>query len=144
MSMRYYAFDDYGLVFNINHMNLLASAICNDFSQEKWDNDRDYVYDCIDEVRSLFEIEYVPEFSGECFPLNDDGTNNYSNSDIITYLDGDELWYMPSNRYPVLFKAAYNCMSDLVSEFKKCFVEYLPLDFDYRTNIKHIIGTYYG
>lgn len=43
-----------------------------------------------------------------------------------------------------LFKAAYKDMNELIDEFKSDIGEYLPEDFDYRANIRHIVGTYFG
>ena len=40
--------------------------------------------------------------------------------------------------------AAYHNMDDLVSELRWSLHDYLPIDFDYKKYIRHIVGTYYG
>ena len=35
-------------------------------------------------------------------------------------------------------------MEEIVEELKSKVGEYLPEDFDYRKNIRHISGTYFG
>ena len=37
-----------------------------------------------------------------------------------------------------------NNMEEIVDEFKSKLGKYLPEDFDYRSRISHICGTYYG
>lgn len=144
MSMRYYAVDDYGLLLNTNHINLLAAAVLDDFSQEKWDNDCDYRIDCSDEVIASFEAVYYPEFTGECFAIDDDGNDIYSNNFNTRYFDGDTMWFLPCKKIPRLFNAAYNNMDELINEFKETYGKYFPKGFDYKAIIKHIVGTYYG
>ena len=57
---------------------------------------------------------------------------------------GDQIYYIPVNSYPTSFKPAYENMDALIAEFKEKVGEYLPEDFDYRSNIRHIVGTYFG
>lgn len=58
--------------------------------------------------------------------------------------DGDRIYYIQVSSYPTLFKPAYKSMDELIAEFKEKVGEYLPEDFDYRSNIRHIVGTYFG
>ena len=39
MSMRDYGVDDYGMVLNTNHLQLLASKVCSDYSEKEWSKD---------------------------------------------------------------------------------------------------------
>ena len=42
MSMRDYGVDDYGMVLNTNHLQLLASKVCSDYSEKEWSIDACY------------------------------------------------------------------------------------------------------
>lgn len=86
--------------------------------------------------------EYVSEFEGEAGILLDNGLNNWVTGGEI--YNEDSIYYIPCKSYPTLFKAAYENMDALIAEFKEKVGEYLPKDFDYRSNIRHIVGTYWG
>ena len=58
--------------------------------------------------------------------------------------DYDGIFYIPVSKYPTLFKKAYNNMDEIVEEFKNKIGKCLSKDFDYRSSIRHIVGTYYG
>jgi hypothetical protein len=51
---------------------------------------------------------------------------------------------VPINRSLSLFKAAYKNMDDMIADFKERVGEYMPEDFDYRANLRYIVGTYWG
>jgi hypothetical protein len=86
--------------------------------------------------------EYVGEFTGEAQELTDEGTYTWHGN--REYYDGDILVYVPLLKYPTLFKKAYNDMDEIIAELKDKLGEYLPDDFDYRSKLCHISGTYYG
>lgn len=135
MSMGNYAVDDYGLLLTEGTMKVIASKVCDDFEDMEED---EYGY-------SLYEkgiCEYVSEFEGEAGILLDNGLNNWVTGGEI--YNEDSIYYIPCKSYPTLFKAAYENMDALIAEFKEKVGEYLPKDFDYRSNIRHIVGTYWG
>ncbi len=135
MSMRDYAVDDYGLLLTEKTMKIIASKVCDDFEDMDEDEYGDALYE--DGI-----CEYIGDFTGEAGILFDNGLNDWiSNGE--TY-DGDRIYYIPVSSYPTLFKAAYENMDALINEFKEKVGEYLPDDFDYRSKIRHIVGTYFG
>ena len=135
MSMRDYAVDDYGLLLTEETMKIIASKVCDDF-----EDIGEYEYG-----DALYEegiCEYIGDFTGEAGILFDDGLNDWmSNGEMY---NGDQIYYIQVSSYPTLFKAAYENMDALIAEFKEKVGEYLPDDFDYRSHIRHIVGTYYG
>lgn len=135
MSMRDYAVDDYGLLLTEETMKIIASKVCDDFEDMEEDEYGDALYEegiC----------EYIGDFTGEAGILFDDGLNDWiSNGEMY---DGDRIYYVQVSSYPTIFKAAYENMDALIAEFKEKVGEYLPKDFDYRANIRHIVGTYFG
>ena len=135
MSMRYYAVDDYGLLLTEETMKIIASKVYDDFDDIEEDEYGDALYD-----KGI--CEYIGDFTGEAVILFDNGLNDWM-SDGEMY-DGDRIYYVQVSSYPTIFKAAYENMDALIAEFKEKVGEYLPNDFDYRANIRHIIGTYYG
>ncbi len=134
MSMRDYAVDDYGLVLDKEVMNVILSKL----EIELLDEDADFSYILYDEGI----CEYISEFTGEAQTINDDGYFDFSR-DYESYR-GDSIAYVPLAKYPTLFKKVYNNMEEIIDEFKSKLGEYLPEDFDYRSRICHICGTYFG
>ena len=135
MSMRYYAVDDYGLLLTEETMKIIASKVYDDFDDIEEDEYGDALYD-----KGI--CEYIGDFTGEAGVLLDNGLNDWiSNGEMY---DGDRIYYIQVSSYPTILKAAYKNMDKLIAEFKEKVGEYLPNDFDYRANIRHIIGTYYG
>ena len=135
MSMRDYAVDDYGLVLDDETMKLIASKVFDDFTD---DNDEDWGYVLYD--KGL--CEYISEFTGEAQELTDDGAYTWG-GDSKDY-SCDTICYIPTSKYPTLFKKAYNNMEEIIDELKTKLGKYLTEDFDYRSRIRHISGTYYG
>ena len=136
MSMRDYAVDDYGLALNETTINDIASQI---FGEDYTENTSSYW------GYELYEkgiCEYISEFTGELQEVDDDGVFHWG-GDYETY-DRDVIVYIPLKSYPTLFKKAYNNMEEIVEELKSKVGKYLPEDFDYRKNIRHISGTYFG
>lgn len=135
MSMRDYAVDDYGLLLTNETMKIIASKVCDDFEDME---EYEYGY-------ALYEkdiCEYISDFTGEASIVNDNGLDDWAKNGEI--YNGDQIYYIPINSYPTLFKAAYNNMDELIEEFKSDVGEYLPDDFNYRKYIRHIVGTYFG
>lgn len=133
MSMRDYAVNDYGLVLDEQTIKIIASKIFDDFA----DDDCDWGY----ELYNKGICKYISEFTGAAMSICDDGTLDWRHA--YTYCD-DVIYYVPITRISTLFKAAYKNMEKLVNEFKTELGEYLPDDFDYRSRIRQICGTYFG
>lgn len=134
MSMRDYAVDDYGLVLDKETMEIIISKL----DIERLDEDESLEYILYDEGI----CEYISEFTGESQSINNDGYFDFS-GDYESYR-GDSIVYVPTSKYPTLFKRVYNNMEEIIDEFRDKIGEYLPEDFDYRSRIRHIYGTYYG
>lgn len=138
MSMRDYAVNDYGLIMTRDMLKTICSKYCPDYTKKKYDHD-----EC-GFNNDLYEagiVEYISDFTGESMAIDNDGRDIYDSGE--TY-EGDIIYYVPVKQYSTLFKAAYHNMDDLVSEFKWSLHDYLPIDFDYKKYIRHIVGTYYG
>lgn len=138
MSMRYYGVDDVGLILSSSHIQMLAERICKDYSIQAWEDDR---YELIDEVVDMLCLESISEFSGEALGINDDGTAVWDDCEHYWH---DEIYYVGASRTASLCKAAYSDMNELCEEFKERIGKHMPENFDYRSNIKKIAGTYFG
>ena len=135
MSMRDYAVDEYGLILDSNALKRIASQMFDDFEEENWEQDKyEYVFD-------MENVEYIGEFSGEALKINDSGETDYRDT---IYYNNDSIFYVCTLKVPSLFHASYKNVQDLISESQDRLGKYLPRDFDYRSNIRHIVGTYYG
>lgn len=136
MSMKYCSVTDYGLVLDDNTIKVIASKVFSDYDENESAYDLGY---------DLYEngiCEYISEFTGDTATLDDNG-GIYWGSEYKEY-NADYVFYVPLSYYPTLFKNPYNNMDEIVDEMKLKVGEYLPDDFDYRNNIRHICGTYYG
>lgn len=137
MSANYFSHEDYGLFLDENSVKLLAEKLCNGFSEEKWEDDKEYFL----EILTDNPITYVTQFYGDAVRIDDNGADlwiSYDNFD-----DGD-ICYIAVQKYPHLFGApAYATVEELIAEFKERVGEYLPTDFDYRNSLRHIIGVRY-
>lgn len=134
MSMRDYAVNDYGMLLDDETALMLANGI-------------GYILDDYNPIESakqeLYEggyCEYIGEFTGEAIGISDNGLGDWSNT--IEFCR-DTIHYIVL-RYPTLFHAPYKNMDDVVDELKEKIGEYLPDDFDYRSRICEIVGTYFG
>ena len=135
MSMRDYAIDDYGLLLDNETIKVIAHKVIDGYVEDI--NNIDLAYELYE--RGI--CEYVSEFTGEASEVDSNGF--YWGGECEEY-SGDVITYVQASNYPTLFKRAYNDIDELVEEFKNKIGEYLPEDFDYRSNIRHICGTYYG
>ena len=122
-------------------MKMLAKKHCSEFTEEDFEMDEFGFYE---EVENVFRgnIDYISEFSGEAQYVSDDGVCDWGCDTI--YFSGSYLYYVPINRRMTLFEAAYKDMDDMIADFKERIGEYMPEDFDYRNNIRFIVGTYWG
>jgi hypothetical protein len=131
--MRTYAYEDYGLVLTEETMKMICKKAFIDDPVE------DELYGM-----ALYDSDICTcagNFTGELFPITDKGKDNWDTSEDIY---DDEVYYVSINKYPSLFESAYNDIDEMVAEFKEQLGKYLPDDFDYRANIRHIIGTTWG
>ena len=133
MSMRDYAYVDYGLVLDEETVKRIYEKV---FGREP-ENLADMEFELFDKGI----IEYISEFTGEAMRLYDDGTDDWRDS--ITY-SADVCYYVAIEKYPSLFKANYKDMDEIIDEIKSRVGEYMPEGYDYRVNICHIIGTTFG
>lgn len=135
MSMRDYAFYDYGMILDEETIKVISSKAFDNLAGD----------DICDLGYKLYEegiCEYVSEFTGEAQEVDDNGAGTWC-GDTKEY-DSDMLFYIPLCNYPTLFKTSYNNMDEVISELKEALGKYLPEDFDYRSRIRYICGTYYG
>ena len=133
MSMRYYAIEDYGLVLDDKALRFICDKM---FADDPVDEG--------DETCVLYEAEIIDlfdEFTGEAFCINDNGDDVWDRS---TSYSCDEVPYVPLRKYPSLFGAVYKDFNEIIEELKEKIGEYMPEDYDYRANIRHIIGTTFG
>ena len=138
MSMRDYAVDDYGLLLNDDHLEALASQLCDGYTAEDYSEN---MYDYIDELQDKVGLSYITAFTGGALIVGDDGESEYTDSQDY---DEDQIYYLPLGKYPSLFRAAYENVDEVIAEVKETLGEYLPDNFPYRDNIRHIVGTTYG
>ena len=141
MSMREYAVYDYGLLLTPETMKELAKMHCKDFTEEAFEEDEFGFYDEIENIFGM-NFQYISEFTGEAKHIENDGTCGWG-CDSICY-DDDYIHYVPINRNLTLFAAAYKDMDDMIADFKERVGKYMPDDFDYRANMRYIVGTYFG
>ena len=133
MSMRDYACEDYGLVLDFETMKHICAKMFADEPVEEGD-----------EGCALYEAgicNLFGQFTGEAFGIQDNGNDIWDNS---TTYSCDEVYYVPLDKYPSLFSTAYKDINEIVEEFKAKIGEYMPDGYDYRANIRHIVGTTFG
>ena len=133
MSMRDYAVSDFGLLLDEETIKIIGSKVLEDYTDED-----DMVYGLYDKGI----CEYISDFTGESICITDDGIISWG-ADCEDY-QSEVIAYVPLSKYPTLFKKAYENIDEIVAEFKSNLGEYLPDDFNYRSKIRHISGTYFG
>lgn len=138
MSMKDYAINDYGLVMTRDMLKTICSKSYREYTEEKY-NDDEYSFN--DALYEEGVVEYISGFTGEAMVIDDNGSDDYNSSEAY---NNDTIYYVPTQNYGTLFKAAYANMEELESEFRNKFNKYFPDDFDYRKHICHIVGTYFG
>lgn len=134
MSMRNRPVYDYGLLLDEETMKFLARKAIDGFTD---DDEHDVAYE-------LYEHgfgECISGFTGEALKIGDDGRKVYGES---VSFDCDTIFYVPVFKFPTLFSNAHRNMDDLVEEFKDEIGKYLPRNFNYKSNIYQICGSYYG
>lgn len=138
MSMRDYAINDYGLVMTREMLKTICSNYYREYTEEKY-NDDEYSFN--DALYEEGVVEYISGFTDEAMVIDDNGSDDYNSSEAY---NDDTIYYVPTQNYGTLFKAAYANIEELESEFRNKFNKYFPDDFNYRKHICHIVGTYFG
>ena len=138
MSMRDYAVNDYGLLMTEDMLKIIASKVCDDYSDKNYEDDPWAFNDVLYEKGI---VEYISEFTGESIEIMDSGRDNWPLSENW---NDDSIWYVPASNCLCLFAKAYENIDEMAQEFKDKIGEYLPDDFDYHEHIRHIVGTYFG
>lgn len=126
MSMRNYAFQEYGILLN----DLVDENLLEELAE--------------DEV-----VERQFSLTGGAFALRDDGTEDWGD---CTYFNDAPVFYLSLPRHPQFFKAAYRDMDDLVRSVARVYWQARREDGrlpklklpDIRKRIRSISGTYLG
>jgi len=139
MSMRDYGFDEYGLLLDDKLLKMIILSDYPDCTDEEYENNaKEYAYDLYE--RGVIQME--SDFTGEAHTINDNGRTEWWEAPV--YFNDDTLFYVPTLNAPCLFSAAYESMGDLLAEFETALSGYIPVDYDLRPHVYHIVGTYYG
>lgn len=125
MSMRNYACVEYGIVLN----GLMDHELLEELAEDE-------------------TVESVFSFTGEAFPLKDDGSLDWANGD---YFDDESVYYL-SSRCPALFEAVFPDMKAMVSDMLSRYREAWEVDGrlprltseQVRKHLRAIQGTYFG
>lgn len=126
MSMRNYSFNDHGIVLN----GLVAPDVLEGLAED-------------DVVETQFS------FTGDAFPLDDNGTPEWSNGSSFA---DEAIYYVSLPKSPSLFKAVYRDMDELVADMLARYRKVrngdkrLPVltARKVRKLLRMIDGTYYG
>ena len=136
MSMRDYAVYDFGMVIDEETGLMICQALGCEF-----DEDEEDISGEISNI--LYEngiVDMIGQFTGEAIGINDTGYQKFS--DTIFY--NDEAIMFVGLRFPTLFRGVYRDITDIIVDLKSKVGKYLPDDFDYRKNIRFVVGTYFG
>lgn len=126
MSMRDYAFCDHGLLLN--------KLVGDDVLEELAENE---------------VIESQFSFTGEAFPVNDDGRESWGHGDP---LNDETVYYLSVTNKPGLFSLAYSGMDELVKDLQRQYRKARRKDGrlpkltakQIRERVRSIQGTYFG
>ena len=132
MSTKDWAFSGYGILID----DVMANEIEKNVEYEKsfYSDVRDYLYE--EDI-----CDFIYEFTGEAFFVDDKGSVYWGESENFYY---EQIWFVELKKMPTLFAAPYKNMCEIVDELKDKLGDYLPDDFDYKSRIRLISGTYYG
>ena len=104
-----------------------------------WEPDVDY-----EDLYELWEdgrCKYVSGFIGTAYRLNEHGDPTWSEDYMF---DDDQLYYVGLGKEPALCRQAYSSVDEIVEELKNNLNDLLPDDFDIRSRLCFIAGTYFG
>ena len=125
MNMRDYAFTEYGIVLN----GLVDSDVLEEMAEDE-------------------TVEYQFSFTGEAFPIRDDGGMDWGRGDTFE----DETVYYIASKCPGLFEAAYPDMKSMVADMVAKYQDAREEDGrlprltakQVREHLRSVQGTYYG
>ena len=93
-----------------------------------------------DEMHGLgIEHIYCNCFTGDVESMESDVDNPIEDS-----FDDQLIAYVQTRRGPSVFNTGYDCIDEIVAEFRETFKDILPADFDYKSAICRIDGTAYS
>ena len=124
----------YGVLLGVEEMDKFSET----YQKEKGIDDFEQY-----EVADYFEIEFETNFTGDAFKVNELGQDKYEKVDNLFFLN-DEIYLCMLKEQPTLLHGGYTSLEEAAEEIKKGYADILGEDFDFRGNIYHIIGTYYG
>lgn len=135
MSMRDYAFYDYGIVLN--------GLGCTKGKHPDFDEN------CLEEMAESEVVEHQFSFTGEAFPLDDNGLCDYGHGDSF---DDECVYYIASRKHGTIFTRAYSGMKELMDELCTSYRAARKADgrlpyltrAEIRERLRYITGTYYG
>ena len=138
MSMRDYAVEDYGIVLRKDDLKKICMKVFeSEWNEDDWETDP---YGFIESLQNKIDLCSCGDFTGEAIAIGRDGRDQYWNT--MTF-SGEPLYYVAIRKYPTLFEGAYDCFDTMVADFETVMSEYTPDTFDF-TNVRHIVGTYFG
>jgi hypothetical protein len=141
MSTKYNGMEDYAIVFNEQEVIEMYKAKFKGFGNEQASSEEDSMD--VSECGEALGLHYESEFTGEVFPILEDGSTDYRDCSDNSYTS-EPLYYLTIRNYPTLFKGGYASMDELVEDMRTQCADALPEDINVRERLRHIIGTYYG
>lgn len=142
MSMREYPIHDYGMIVDKHTAEIILSNLPKTDIKTEIDDECSGIAELFYSLYETGICEYISEFTGEAQELYDNGGTMWcGNCEVF---DGGCICYIPLRTYPTLFKKSYNNMEEIIDELREDAGEYLPDDFDYRSRLRYICGTYFG
>lgn len=131
--MRSSTIDYYGFLITDDVARIMAKKVVDKITESD---------DCKDILFEANICAFISCFTGEAVCIDDNGHDAYNLFNLKTCEEFlcDTVYFIPAKSQSTLFKAAYKDMDELISEFKSEIGKYLPDDFDYRSNIRHIAG----
>ena len=140
MSMQDYGVNDYGLLVDYETLKLMTEAkLGDDFDPDDfWGGEVSYATDFYEDGI----LEYIGDFTGQSCRIDDDGRDAWG-GEVENYRE-EWMTYIPCDRQSTLFERAYRNVDEIIEEMKQKVGELLPDDYDYRKNIVHVVGTYFG
>lgn len=99
--MRDYGVNEYGMVLNTNHLHILASKNCSNYSEGEWCVSKANRYEYIEEIAERLGIDCITSFDGDALYIDDNGSDDWGNYE--SYSD-DVIYFIPLSKYPNLFK----------------------------------------